>query len=278
MTYTEVCFKINPNNQIHEELLMAALEENGFDSFWQESDILKGYIISEEFKIENIQKVEKQFESLFTIKFTFSELPDKNWNEEWEKNFKSILIANKCLIKAPFHISSEKAEYEIIIEPKMSFGTGHHSTTALMIENILSLSLNNKTVLDIGCGTGILSILASKMSAANIVAVDNDIWAYENTCENVKNNNSTNIDVIHGNINNVPPSKFDIVLANINRNIILDDIEKYKFLMKDNGTLILSGFLIMDREVILQKAEELNLTSITFKEKEGWISEVLIKN
>jgi len=278
MTHIEVAFKISPYSQFHEELLIASLEENGFDSFWQDNEILKGYIPSSRFSIDNIDNIEKLFKPNFTLSYTYSELEEKNWNEEWEKNFPSLVISNKCLIRAPFHEIAETYEYVIIIEPKMSFGTGHHSTTSLMIENILMLEIENKSILDMGCGTGILSILASKMNANKIFAIDNDKWAYENSLENIQKNNCSNIEVILGDANSITDIKVEIIFANINRNIILEDFEKYQNCLSDKGLLIISGFLCIDKDIIIQKASSLGFKSIKSSEKNGWVSEVLIKN
>ena len=277
MAYTEVSFKILPYNQNHEELLIASLEEKGFDSFWQDDGTLKAYIPTSAFSAEILTDVKKQFEPSFTFNYFYSELPDKNWNEEWEKNFNPILINNKCLVRAPFHSSIDNLDYEIIIEPKMSFGTGHHSTTSQMMELLLETEILGKNILDMGCGTGILSILASKMMAKKVVAIDNDSWAFENSVENINKNNCKNIEVILGNVQAIQSLKFDIILANINRNIILEDMDLYVSSLNRNGMLFLSGFLSVDREIVLNKAMELNLLSVKSTIKNDWVAEVFIK-
>ncbi len=275
MVYTEVSFNILPYNQFNEEILIGQLEKNGFDSFWQDQEILKGYIPSNDFSSEIINQIKQELEPHFNIRWTIQELQPKNWNEEWEKNFPYILIADRCLIKAPFHNDTPETEYNIIIEPKMSFGTGHHSTTSLMIEHLLSMNLSDIAVLDVGCGTGILSILASKMKAKKIIAIDNDKWAYENTIENIQKNKCSNIEVVLGDINSIANTKFDLILANINRNVLLEDMEKYKMLLNRNGSVVISGFLIPDMDIIIKKAKEINLYHNQYKEKNSWVSLIL---
>jgi ribosomal protein L11 methyltransferase len=200
-------------------------------------------------------------------------IKDQNWNEEWEKNyFKPLLIADKCLVRAPFHTDYPNAEYEIIIEPNMAFGTGNHETTSLMIEHLLEMDLNAKSLLDMGCGTGILSILASMKGCSSIVAVDIDKWAYEGTIENSKLNNIDNIEALIGDVSSVENTHFDIVLANIHKNVLIDDMPKYKTLLNKNGLLIMSGFYDHDLVDIERIAVSLGFKSHKKKIKNRWVA------
>ena len=273
MNYTEVQFKLSQSNINNEEILIAALASAGYESFWQDTDFLKAYIETKLFSKEIIEKIKTENTQLFSFTYTFDALGEKNWNEEWEKNFEPLLISDECYIRATFHDQKE-VRFEIIIEPKMSFGTGHHSTTSLMVENILKMDIKGKSVLDMGCGTGILAILASKMQADKVLAIDNDKWAYENSIENIQNNNCSNIEVKLGDTTLIENKTFDVIFANINRNIILEDIHRYVASLNENGEIILSGFLSVDRQVILDETEKNNLKSIKFSIKNDWVSEI----
>lgn len=277
MKFLEVSFNINPHIQENEDLLIAVLSENNYDSFWQSSNVLKSYISEEQFDESVLKKILNKFQNLFTVKYKFNQFIDKNWNEEWEKNFKYVLISDKCLIRAPFHNNLPKTEFEIIIEPKMSFGTGHHSTTSLMIELILELQLKNKNVLDMGCGTGVLAILASLKKAENITAIDIDEWAFKNTIENCGKNNCKNIEVLLGGVDNIQNKLYDVIFANINRNILLKDLLTYCKSLKDEGQIMLSGFLESDFEIIKNKTIECGLILEKTTTKNDWVAVQLKK-
>lgn len=272
MKYIEVTFDITPYLPQNEDLLIAILSENDFDSFWQTNNSVKAYIPLKLFVEENIKNICNKLIDNFKVNYTFSELEEKDWNETWEKTFQHILINDKCLIRAPFHNNLPKAEFEIIIEPKMSFGTGHHSTTALMVELMLDLQLDNKNVIDMGCGTGVLSILASLKNAKNVTAIDIDEWAYKNSIENCKINNCKNINVLIGGVDIIPNLKFDIFLANINRNVLLSDMHNYFEHLSLNGELLISGFLENDIELLLNKTNEFNLFKKKMLIKNDWVA------
>ncbi len=278
MKYIEVSFIIKPYLQENEDLLIAILSENQYDSFWQTENELKAYIEENLFSIENLQSICNSLQNIFTVETTINSLPEKNWNEEWEKSYPFTIISERCLIRAPFHKDTPKTEFEIIIEPKMSFGTGHHSTTSLMVELILNMEIANKNILDMGCGTGILAIISSLKNAKKITAIDFDEWAYENSIENSKKNKCTNIEIIKGTAAEIPHESYDIILANINRNVLLEDIGTYFKHLNQNSNLVISGFLQSDIEIIWKKAEEFKLLPIKVVTKNNWVAAIFEKS
>lgn len=251
------------------DLLSSVLADAGFEAFEETNDTLNGYFPAEKFDKISIQVLLDEV-NLAAIKFTISNLETKNWNETWEKNFSPVMIADKVGIRAPFH-QPLATELEIIIEPKMSFGTGHHQTTSLMIEQMLALDFAEKNVLDFGSGTGILSIVAEKLGAINITAIDNEEWAFENAKENAIRNGCTHINCILGDENTVISDKYAILLANINRNVILKNIVKWKHYLSPNGVILLSGILVTDENDIHQKMTVLDFSHIKTIEKDGWL-------
>ncbi len=271
MQYIKVSFSLNPDNEINREILTAYLSELEFESFDETSDKLNAFSPSGKVKKEEIQQI--LVELPFSASFEEEEMPDINWNKEWEKNyFKPLLICNECLIRAPFHKEYPSAKYEIIIEPNMAFGTGNHETTSLMVEHLLELNIKGQSVLDMGCGTGILGIFASMLNCKDVCAIDIDNWAYEGTLENAKRNAITNLEAHIGDAKLLGNKKYDIILANIQKNIILQDIEKYVSVLNDDGILILSGFYKDDLEDIMGRASELYLRKMSIKEKNNWIA------
>jgi len=208
---------------------------------------------------------------LHNLQFSSHPLEDKNWNEEWEKNFEPVVIADKVAIRAPFH-QPFKTEFEIIIEPKMSFGTGHHATTASMVEGMLKENFGGKTVLDFGSGTGVLAILAEKLKAKHIVAIDNEEWAYNNCLENVERNNCVCIKTIKGDDTFVFSEKFDIVLAKINRNVICKNISYWKILLNPKSILMVSGILQIDEKDVIGEAHKSGLQIKHIIRNSGWVA------
>ncbi len=271
MEYTKITCLLAPDNELARELLIAELGNAGFESFVETDDNVEAYIPSAGFSPEiltsdNLQKNE-------FIRFTYSAevIADQNWNEVWEKNyFEPLLIDDTCVIRAPFHDNYPTAAYEIIINPRMAFGTGNHETTHLMITAILELDLSNKKVLDMGCGSGILSILSSMKGASEITAIDIDEWSYNNTIENAELNNIMNINAQFGDAGLLTEMSFDVILANIQRNILLQDMEAYKNVLKQGGELIMSGFYTADLPVIEEKAVSLGMKLISSGERSDW--------
>jgi ribosomal protein L11 methyltransferase len=278
MDYFEVEINIAPYSVEISEILVAELGELGFESFVDTETGIQAYIPARLFEKTMLSKVFAPLRFENTV-FSFSEklIPAQNWNALWESNFEPIYISNKILVRAPFHNITEKYDYEIVIEPKMSFGTGHHETTSLVMEQMLNIDFQQNTVLDMGCGTGILAILASMLGASDIVAIDFDDWAYQNTIENFQRNNCEHILALCGDALAIPSKKFDTILANINRNVLLNDISKYTSVLKSNGILVLSGFYIDDVHLIEKEANRNNLTLQKVNSKNNWAVCIFIK-
>ena len=253
------------------EILIAELGYAGFESFVETENGVTAYIQKEEWNNGVLEGVQVLNSDEFNISYTFDEIEQTNWNAEWEKNFQPIVVDSICTVRAPFHnISNSK--YDIVIEPKMSFGTGHHETTHMMIQHILNNDFANKTVLDMGCGTGVLAILAEMKGATNIDAIDIDNWCYINSLENVERNNCKHISVYEGNSSLLKGKEFDIVIANINRNILLADMSKYNDCLNNNGLLFLSGFYSHDIPIIENECSKFGLKLEEKFEKNNWVS------
>ena len=273
--YLEFQFKINPL-QPGSEILIAELGYAGFESFVENEDGITAYIQTEEYKEEILEDIQILDSEEFEISFTSTEIEQVNWNSEWEKNFNPIVVSDKCSVRAPFHEKPD-TEYDIIIEPKMSFGTGHHATTHMMIQHILNNEWKGKSVLDMGCGTGVLAILAEMKGATSLDAIDIDNWCYLNTLENVERNNCKNISVYEGTAELLENKHYDVVIANINRNILLEDIPTYSKCLSSGGKLFLSGFYTEDVPVI---EEMCNKHGLKFENKlvqDNWTAASFIK-
>lgn len=263
-------FKVTPI-QPGVEILIAELGYAGFESFVETEEGVTAYIQKEEWNASILDEIQILNSEEFQIDFEFNEIEQTNWNEEWEKNFSPIVIDNLCTVRAPFH-EKPKTKYDIIIEPKMSFGTGHHETTHMMIQHILKNDFTNKTVLDMGCGTGVLAILAEIKGAKLLDAVDYDNWCYLNSIENVERNNCKNITVIEGDASALKGKKYDIIIANINRNILLNDLETYVSCLNKNGIMFLSGFYNDDIPVIQEECEKHMLKFDEKLERNHWVA------
>ena len=272
MDYVEYKIELNPIEPAN-GILMYELGETGFESFTEEDFGLMAYVQENLF---NENQVNEIFEHAKTytdeIKYSKSIIKQQNWNEVWESNFKPIKIESKCLVRAPFHDVQGNFDYEIIISPKMSFGTGHHQTTYLMLSELFEMDLVDKSVLDMGSGTGILAILASKLGVKNVDAVDIEEWAFENATENAKLNQVENLAAILGDATSLNDKKdyYDIVLANINRNILIQDIPIYVKTMKSNSELLLSGFYDSDASILIGAVSKYGFKLKAQKEKEKW--------
>jgi len=271
MRYTKVTFRIVPDNETNREILTAYLSQAGFDVFDETSSTFNAFIPAKEVRPAVIEQVIADLP--FEAGFVLEEMPDINWNEEWEKNyFQPLLIQNKCLVRAPFHKNFPKAKYEIVIEPNMAFGTGNHETTSLMIEHLLELDIRDQTVLDMGCGTGILGLMASMLGCREVTAIDTDTWAFESTIENARLNRIRNLNAFIGDAGLLGPRTFDVILANIQKNIILQDLGKYNSVLNEDGILIVSGFYQNDLEEIAAKASGLFLRKGMIREQNNWIA------
>lgn len=259
--------------EIINDILASELGEIGFESFTQAEDGLLAYIRETAYNRDELQQTIASFPLENTgIQFTENRMESKNWNEEWEKNyFKPITIGNDCIIHASFHGVEAGYAYDIVIDPKMSFGTGNHETTYLMIDEMLRMDFKGKEVLDMGCGTAVLSILAAQKEAGRVVGVDIDEWAYENALENIKLNRTTDIRIVLGGAEKLDSfDKFDIILANINRNILLRDAAYYANCMKKDGCLLMSGFYTEDIPVIEEAYKKQGLVLESFSGKNNW--------
>jgi len=261
-----------------QEIIIAALSEINFDSFQQNENELLAFVDKDFF---NESKVKNQLQLYGQAKvadnFSFAILEDVNWNKKWEENYHPIIIADQLLIKAPFHNIEQQYPYEIELSPKMAFGTGHHETTYMMLKQMLDVEFKNKSVLDYGCGTGILAILAAIKNAKTIDAIDIDDWAYRNTLENIKATNHQNINVQQGDINLVHHKRYNIILANINKNVILMNLEKLYEMLLPNGSLLLSGILKKDIEDVSNVLSDLFSNKPVIKNEGKWIMMAVIK-
>ena len=269
MNYIEITFKISPVNP-GVEILSAQLSEIDFESFVETDEGLLAYIPEEKFDEKNLKDLQLLNSDEFRISYNSKIIKNQNWNKVWESNFKPIIIAERCGVRASFHPEFKNIEHEIIINPQMSFGTAHHETTAMMIELMLDMKFKGKSVLDFGCGTSVLSILAAKLGAENITAVDNDEWAYENSLENIKLNNLENINVFYGDSQIIKNKKFNIIIANINRNILIKSISDLNSTLSENGMLMMSGFYEDDIKKIREETEKFNLKFVDFIVKNKW--------
>ena len=253
------------------EILIAELGYAGFESFVETEEGVTAYIQKEEWNDKILEDIDILKSDEFNISYTFEEIEQTNWNEEWEKNFNPIIVDDVCSVRAPFHPKPD-TKYDIIIEPKMSFGTGHHETTHMMIQHILKNDFNNKSVLDMGCGTGVLAILAEMKGANSLDAIDYDNWCYLNSLENVERNNCKNITVVEGDASALKNKHYDIIIANINRNILLNDMATYVKCLNTNGVLFLSGFYNDDIPIIEEECNKHGLKHVETLEKNHWVA------
>ncbi len=263
-------FKVQPL-QPATEILIAELGYAGFESFVETETGVTAYIQKKEWHDAILDDIYILGSDEFEISYTFEDIEQTNWNIEWEKNFNPIIVDDECSVRAPFH-PKPQTEYDIIIEPKMSFGTGHHETTHMMIQHILKNDFKEKSVLDMGCGTGVLAILAEMKGAKPIDAIDYDNWCYLNSLENVERNNCDHITVFEGDASLLKDQKYDTIIANINRNILLNDMAAYTKCLNANGTLFLSGFYVDDIPSIEEECNKHGLACVERLEKNNWVA------
>lgn len=263
----------------YSEILMAEIAEAGFDTFMETEKGFEAY--AEDTRLDNtvLAEIKEKYKEVNPLLFFQDKVEKQNWNEEWEKNVDPIFVEDQCLVRAEFHQIEKKYPYEIIITPKMSFGTGHHQTTYLMIKNQLTFDHQNKRVMDAGCGTAILSIMASKLGAKEVEAFDIDEWSVPNGQENSEINHSANVHIRQGKISEMNfTGKFDIVLANINKNVLLAEMQSYADYLVDGGRLLLSGFYITDVDDLRDHARQFGLNEVQRDERETWAALLLSKS
>jgi ribosomal protein L11 methyltransferase len=270
MAYIEIKFN-NLSKEIS-EILIATLSDLNYEGFEEETNTLKAFIQQSSFNQEQLTEIAKQFK----LTFTTSELPDTNWNKEWESNFQPVEIESFCAVRADFHAPIKNVQHEIIITPKMSFGTGHHATTYMMIQQMQQIDFMKKHVMDFGTGTGVLAILAHQLGAGSVVAIDNDEWSIENAKENFARNNADDIDLRLAN-HPAADKTCDIILANITRNVIQENFALLHQYLNNHGILLLSGLLSEDENLIASLASTFNFATGKKLQKGNWISIRLIK-
>ena len=273
MNYYELLFTTITTEDYQQDLLISALGDIGFDTF-EELDLgFKAYIPVDNFNQELLDNTLEIYRESFTFSYDITLIPQKNWNEVWESNFEPIQIGDQVFVRATFHEGNTDIPHEIIIDPKMAFGTGHHQTTAMIMSLMLENDFVDNKVLDMGCGTGILAILAAKLGAKDITAIDYDDICYDSTIENSALNNISNIKALCGSKEAIPNEQYDIILANINRNILLDQMERYAEVLKPGGEIYFSGFYEdPDLEIITDEARKYNLKYITHKNDKEWVA------
>ena len=275
MNYIEVYFRIKAletaeiNAEMAREILVAELGALNFESFVNTDDGLQAYVQEEDFDEQEVRALYILENPDFAFEMEIKTIEQQNWNAAWEKSFDPIEVEGRCVVRAPFHEEKE-VDFDIVIEPKMSFGTGHHETTHQMIAQLLNMDVSGKRVLDMGCGTGILAILACMKGASSITGIDIDEWAYENTLENVRKNKCSHIIVKQGGAELLKNCSYDVILANINRNILLNDMEAYTKTMKAGSQIAFSGFYTSDISHIDAKARSLGLRLQRQSEKNNW--------
>lgn len=268
--YIEYNFTITPKEPAT-EILIAELGEVGFESFVENEHGVTAYIQKSEWNPLILEDIFVLNSDEFSIAYNQHEVEQTNWNSEWEKNFTPIQVDDLVSIRAPFH-ENPNLKYDIVIEPKMSFGTGHHETTHMMVQHLLKLDLTNKKTLDMGSGTGILAIFAEMKGANPIDAIDIDNWCYENSLENIERNNCNKITVFEGDASLLINKKYDVIIANINRNILLMDMKVYTDCLNEKGILLLSGFYEEDMPIIDVEVSKYNLKLENFIQKNNWVA------
>lgn len=273
MAYLEFVIPARSWSSTEKEILFALMAQIGFEGFVEGEDDIQAFINEEAYVPEALNQLIDELAGLnIKVQYRFHRTEDQNWNEEWEKKFDPVVIDERVLIRAPFHDSSNDLECTLVIEPKMSFGTGHHHTTKLMIREMGNHLLEGKKILDMGCGTGVLGIYACKKGAARVLGVDNDQWAYENALENIKKNGVTAMEVRLGDVSVLYKDKFNMILANITRNTLVRDMSVYTEHLLDQGLMVISGILAEDVQFVLNEAYRCDLKHLSTGEESNWIS------
>ncbi len=268
--YIECSFEVTPKVP-GTDILLAQLSEHPFESFEETEKGLNAYIRKQDWQNELLEDVGILKDPSFKITKQIREIPPENWNKKWETHFDPIEIGSECMVRAPFHEKKE-VQYDIVIEPKMSFGTGHHETTHMMLQFLLDMELKGKTVLDMGCGTAVLAILAAMKGASSVDGIDIDHWSYLNAIENAERNGQGDITIMEGDAGVIPEKKYDCILANINRNILLEDIGIYSDHLEAKGCLLLSGFYLEDEPTIKAACKKAGLTFNKKATRNTWVA------
>ena len=275
MTYTELSVQVEAEFR---DIVVAELSRFHYESFVETDDGVNAYCLTQDFSEIVLQDLVSRYQSQFPVQYSFQEIEQQNWNEEWEKNFQPLIIRDKVSVRASFHPLPDHVKYDIIINPKMSFGTGHHETTSLMLGLQLDLDHRGKNVLDMGCGTGILAIFACQLGASRVLAVDIEDWTVENARENAQINHCQNIEVRLGDVTALDDqTNFDIILANINRNVLLADMHRYAALLPNGTDLLLSGFYEEDVAIIEAEAKRHGLARREMRSQNRWTALHLTK-
>jgi ribosomal protein L11 methyltransferase len=278
LNYYELLFTTLPAEDYQQDLLIDALGGIGFDTFEELDFGFKAYIPSADFDKEKLDEELSLYQDMFSFSYEITLIPQKNWNEVWESNFEPITIGDKIFVRATFHQPKPEFQYEIVIDPKMAFGTGHHQTTAMMLELMLENNFTGKKVLDMGCGTGILAIMAAKLGAPSITAIDYDPVCHESTVENAQLNQIENITALCGSKEVIPIEQFDAILANINRNILIDQMRRYAEVLKPGGEIYFSGFYESpDLDIIEDEAGKHGLKYVGHKKDKDWVAAKFLK-
>jgi len=280
MNYYELNISLSPNTETNRNVISALLAEIGFESFIESETGLNAYITEKYFSEEAVACVVENFLIPgVVIQHQANRIKNRNWNEEWEKNYyQPIVIRDKVIIHSSFHKDIPTYPFDILIDPKMAFGTGHHATTAMMVAYLLERNLEGKSVLDMGCGTAVLAILAHKKGAKPVVAIDNDEWAYENSLENIRINHAEGIQVRLGDASLLENERYDFIYANINRNILLNDIPSYAACMNPGASLFLSGFYKEDISIISEACLKQSLEIKGYKEDSSWVAVLVMRD
>lgn len=268
MNYIMVAFTMNPPEPTR-DILIARLGEIGFESFEETTTGLRAFIPEDDFSEKDLKNIDALKNNLATIRYELQSIADQNWNAVWESDFQPIEVNEHCRVRAPFHPSKD-LKFEIVIDPKMSFGTGHHETTFLMMQQMFRIEMEGLDVLDMGTGTGVLAILAAKMGARKVVAIDVDDWAFENALENVALNQAVDIAVEKGAADQIKQRTFQVILANINKNVLLHDMQIFASSLETNGKLLLSGFFESDIVDLEKKAKACGLQLRDKSVKNDW--------
>ncbi|KQM76894.1 ribosomal protein L11 methyltransferase [Pedobacter sp. Leaf216] len=273
MQYIKAIFTFKGIEDYQQDLLISDLADLGFDTFEDSESGFTAFVIKDNFNEKELKELLANYSEEFATDYVLEDVADENWNAEWEKNFSPLIIDDVCYVRATFHEPQPSYPYEIVIDPKMAFGTGHHQTTTMVMQYILAADLKDKDILDMGCGTGILAILASKLGAKSLMAIDYDDICYESTIENAALNNVNNLKALCGSKEVIPDEEYDVIFANINRNILLDQIHRYAGVLKAEGKIFFSGFYLdPDLGMITAECAKYGIKYVDHKQNGDWVA------